>query len=96
MQEVHVPSHFTLRMQFGLHQKPDEITRMLLNLVHKAPVDEIMIFYFAEELNDGHDPLDRIRRWIANTRPCHEALVREEIAVSRTPGTPCCTAIGDG
>ena len=80
-----MPSYFTLRMQFGLHQDPEQVTEQLLRLVREAPVDEIMFFYFAEELNDGHETLDGLQEWIGKSRPYREALKKAGISVSLNP-----------
>ena len=80
-----MPSHFTLRMQFGPHQDASEITEQLLRLVREAPVDEIMFFYFAEEQNDGHETLERVRDWIDNSRPYRDALKQTGVQVSLNP-----------
>lgn len=80
-----MPSHFTLRMQFGLHQDPAEITGWLLDLARRAPVDEVMLFFFAEELNDGHDDLATIGQWIEHSRPFRTALRDAGLAVSLNP-----------
>jgi hypothetical protein len=64
-----MPSYFTLRMQFGPHEDPEEIKKQLHDLVKQALVDEIMFFYFAEEQNDGHDTPERVRQWIERSRP---------------------------
>ena len=80
-----MPSHFTLRMQFGPHQDPGLITQQLRKLVHEAPVDESMFFYYAEELNDGHDTLERIDEWIERSRPYRKAMAEAGIAISLNP-----------
>ena len=80
-----MPSHFTLRMQFGPHQDAGTVTRWLLKLVKEAPVDEIMFFFFAEELNDGHDTIERVKKWIEKSRPYRKALADAGIAVSLNP-----------
>ena len=80
-----MPTHFTLRMQFGPHQDPEDVTAQVLDLVRQAPVDEVMFFYFAEEMNDGHDTLERIQEWIARSRPYRKALVEAGVAVSLNP-----------
>jgi len=80
-----MPSHFTLRMQFGIHQDPDEVARKVLALVRSAPVDEVMCFFFAEELNDGHEPLERVQQWIEASRPYRKALAGAGVAVSLNP-----------
>ena len=72
-------------MQFGPHEDPREITRELDRLVREAPVDEIALFCFAEEQNDGHDPLERIGQWIDRSRPYREALWRAGVQVSLNP-----------
>ena len=78
-------SHFTLRMQFGPHQDPHDVTEQLQRLVTEAPVDEIMFFYFAEEQNDGHETLARVREWIEQSRPYREAMARAGVQVSLNP-----------
>jgi len=80
-----MPSHFTLRMQFGPHQDPDEVTRQLLALVREAPVDEVMVFFFAEEQNDGHETMERIDAWITRSRPYRKALAEAGVQVSLNP-----------
>ncbi len=80
-----MPSHYTLRMQFGPHEDPDDIRRQLVRLVRSAPVDEVMLFYFAEEQNDGHETLERIRLWLDRSRPYREALRQEGVIVSLNP-----------
>ena len=77
-----MPSHFTLRMQFGPHQDPAEVTRQLEKLVEEAPVDEIMFLFFAEDMNEGHDTLERIDAWIAQSRPYRQALAAKGVAIS--------------
>lgn len=80
-----MPSHFTLRMQFGPRQDPDIVTEQLRQLIRDAPVDEIMFFFYAEELNDGHDTLERIDEWIERSRPYRKAMAEAGIAVSLNP-----------
>ncbi|NLJ87159.1 MAG: hypothetical protein GX322_12115 [Firmicutes bacterium] len=80
-----MPTHYTLRMQFGPHQDADIITDQLLKLVEEARVDEIMFFFFAEEMNDGHGTLEDVRTWIENSRPYRKALAEAGITVSLNP-----------
>lgn len=80
-----MPSHFTLRMQFGPHQDPQAVAEQLARLAAEAPVDEIMLFYFAEEQNDGHETLARVRQWIETSRPALDALRRAGVQVSLNP-----------
>ena len=82
-----MPSHFTLRMQFGRHQDPEDIARQLLHLMveEQVPVDEFAFFFFAEELNNGHETLDEIKDWIERSRPYREALQRAGATISLNP-----------
>jgi len=80
-----MPSHFTLRMQFGPHQDARLITEQLLELVRSAPVDEIMFFFFAEDMNDGHEPIERIREWIEHSRVYRRALADAGVRSSLNP-----------
>ena len=80
-----MPSYFTLRMQFGPHQDPQDVAEQLQHLVTEAPVDEIMFFYFAEEQNDGHETMTRVREWIEQSRPYREAMAHAGVQVSLNP-----------
>jgi len=80
-----MPSRFALRIQFRLNQDPDWIARRLLDLARRASADEVVLFFFGEELNDGHEPLERVREWIERTRPWRRALTEAGIAVSLNP-----------
>ena len=80
-----MPSHVTLRMQFGPHQDPDRVTHQLLDLVRVAPVDEIMFFFYAEALCNGHETLDEIRQWIDRSRPYRTAMAELGITISLNP-----------
>ena len=77
-----MPSYFILRMQFSPRQDPDRIARWLLELVKKAPIDEIMFFFSCGELNYGHETLEGIKRWIESSRSYREALTDAGIIVS--------------
>jgi hypothetical protein len=72
-------------MQFGPHEDPESIKSQLLELVRKAPVDEVMVFFFAEEQNDGHETPERIKLWLDRSRPWREALKKEGIFISTNP-----------
>ncbi len=80
-----MPSSFTLRMQFGPHQDVDEIIPELLKLVQIAPIDEVLFFYYGEELNDGHDTIERVKEWIEHSRPYRKALEEAGVTISLNP-----------
>jgi hypothetical protein len=80
-----MPSHFTLRMQFGPHEDPEDVAAQLRQFIADAPVDEIMFFYFAEEQNDGHETSARLRQWVERSRPYREAVQRAGVQVSLNP-----------
>ena len=69
-----MPTHYTLRMQFGPHEDPGAVTAQLKTLAREASVDEFMFFFFAEEQNNGHDTLEQVQQWIERSRPYREAL----------------------
>jgi hypothetical protein len=77
-----MPSHFTLRMQFSPEEDADRVKLWLLDLVDRAPVDEIMVFFFGEELNTGHPTPEEIGYWIERTRPWRQALKERGVALS--------------
>lgn len=78
-------SHFTLRTQFCPWQDIEAVSATLLRLVREAPVDEIMFFAFAEELNNGHETLEEIEKWLAFLRPLRLRLVEKKVLVSFNP-----------
>lgn len=78
-------ARYTLRMQFGPHETMRQIREELIETCRKAKADEVMFFAFAEEQNDGHDSLERIRAWMAAIRPWKRALERKGIEVSLNP-----------
>ena len=78
-------SRYTVRMQFGPHQDPGRVTRQLIELIRRVPIDEVMVFFFAEELNDGHETLDQVQEWIDRSRPYRRALAEEGVAMSLNP-----------
>ncbi|MHB9133995.1 MAG: hypothetical protein ACYDBB_23245 [Armatimonadota bacterium] len=80
-----MPSHCTLRMQFSPHQNIDHLLDELRRLIQVAPVDEFMFFFFAEEINDGHDTLERVREWITHSRHYRQAMAEAGIVVSLNP-----------
>ncbi len=80
-----MPAHITLRMQFGPHQDAQAIGRQLVNLIRVGRPDEIMFFYFAEELNSGYDTLDGVKRWIDHSRVYRDMAAAEGVAASLNP-----------
>jgi hypothetical protein len=76
---------YTARMQFGPHQDSEGIMAEILGACRAGRIDEVMFFAFAEEQNDGHDPLERIRAWMAAIRPWKAALEAEGVEVSLNP-----------
>ena len=80
-----MPARYTLRLQFSPEEDPGRVTEELLGLVKSARVDEIMFFYFAEALNDGHDSLARVQEWADGSRPYRQALETAGVTVSLNP-----------
>jgi len=80
-----MPGRFTLRMQFGKHQDAAWIRDRLLTLVQRAPIDEIMFFWFAEDMNCGHETLEEIAEWIEHSRTFRDALTDAGVTVSLNP-----------
>lgn len=78
-------ARYTLRMQFGLQEDPHALADRLTRLAKNARIDEIAVFYFAEELNDGHDTLERIGRWNAHSRVYRKALAEAGVALTLNP-----------
>ena len=78
-------SRFVLRIQFGPYQDAKRITRQLLKLVKETPVDEIMFFLFAEEMNNGHETIEEIKEWLDASRPYREQLAEEGVVISLNP-----------
>ncbi len=80
-----MPVRYTLRIQFGPHQDTALVRDQLLKLCQVGKADEVMFFLFAEELNDGHESLERVAQWLDAIRPWKSALESCGIEVSLNP-----------
>ena len=80
-----MPAHYTLRLQFGWHHDPGATGDRLVRLCAETSVDEVMLFFFAEEMNNGHDTGEEIQRWITWSKPVTEALRGAGVSVSLNP-----------
>lgn len=80
-----MPTRYTLRLQYGRHQRTEDILPGLLNLCRRARVDEVMLFLFAEEYNHGHETLAEIRDWLTWSRPLQKALRAAGLRLSLNP-----------
>ena len=80
-----MPARYTLRTQFGLHQRPEDILPGLMDLCRHGRIDEVMLFLFAEEYNNGHETLAEIEAWLAWTRPVQKALRDAGLRLSVNP-----------
>ncbi len=78
-------AHITLRLQFDPHRDVHETAARWVRLCRDADVDEVMLFFFAEEFNNGHDTVDEIREWLALSRPITEALHAVGVRTSLNP-----------
>jgi len=76
---------YTARMQFRPDDDANVLIRETLELCRRGQIDEVMFFAFAEEQNDGHDSLERIRHWMDAIRPCKQALKAKGVEVSLNP-----------
>lgn len=76
---------YTVRMQFGPHQDSHTVLNEILDVCRKGRVDEVMFFTYAEEQNDGHDTIQRVREWMAAIRPWKKALEARGVEVSLNP-----------
>ncbi|MCC7352783.1 MAG: hypothetical protein IT330_03420 [Anaerolineae bacterium] len=76
---------YALRLQFRPDQDPQAVARELRQLCRAGQVDEVILFIFAEELNNGHETLAEVRSWLDTIRPWKEMLKREGIEVSLNP-----------
>jgi hypothetical protein len=72
-------------MQFPLYQDPEYIAKQLDQFVQTTPVDEIMFFFYGEELNNGHETLEEISHWINHSRPYRSLLAKRGINISLNP-----------
>lgn len=80
-----MPTQYTLRMQFSTSDDPRAIGDQLVALCAQARVDEIMVFMFAEELNDGHDTLEQIQAWLDHSHAFRDRLWECGVTVSLNP-----------
>jgi hypothetical protein len=80
-----MPTRYVLRIQFGPHQDPHEVAQRLRTLCREARVDEVLLFLFAEELNNGHDTPEQIEAWLTWSRPLQKALRADGVRLSLNP-----------
>jgi hypothetical protein len=74
-------------MQFGPHQDTQVVLRELEQLCRRIPVDEVMLFMYAEEQCDGHPTLEQVAQWLDALRPWKLQLERIGLRVSLNPWT---------
>lgn len=79
-----MPCRITMRFQFD-PEAPPEAVRQALETARGASASEALLFFFAEELNEGHETVRGVREWVAASRPYREALERAGIRVSLNP-----------
>ncbi|MFA3834618.1 hypothetical protein [Streptomyces aureus] len=79
-------SRYVLRLQVDPADDPKQAGDRLLALARVARAEEICVFLFGLEFNDGHESLDRVAHWLAATRPWRTRLRAEGVAVSLNPG----------
>ena len=80
-------AYYTLRMQFGPHQDTQTVWRELERLCRRVPVDEVMLFMYAEEQCDGHPTLEQVAQWLGALRPWKRQLEGMGLRVSLNPWT---------
>ena len=80
-----MPAYYTLRMQFGPHQDTQIVWRELEQLCKHVPVDEVMLFMYAEEQCDGHPTLAQVAQWLGVLRPWKQQLESMGLRVSLNP-----------
>ena len=80
-----MPTHITLRMQIGLNQNAEDAGHRIVDLIRTTGADELMFFYFGEELNDGHEPIERVRQWIEHSRVYRKMAAAEGVQISLNP-----------
>lgn len=80
-----MPIRLTLRMQFGPHQDAAAVAGQLTTAFAANRADELMAFAYAEEMNDGHDELPRVREWLAHIRAYAAPLRARGIELSLNP-----------
>ncbi|WP_328885177.1 hypothetical protein [Streptomyces sp. NBC_00316] len=75
-----------LRLQVDPADDPAEVTERMLRLVKDSRADEICVFFFGMEFNDGHERPAAIGSWLERTRGWRSALRAAGVAVSLNPG----------
>lgn len=78
-------ARYALRLQFGWHQDIERIINRWVPLCRTACVDEVILFFFAEEWNNGHDTLEEIDHWLRFCAPLVAALRAAGVGVSLNP-----------
>ncbi|GAA1360058.1 hypothetical protein [Streptomyces beijiangensis] len=79
-------TRYVLRLQVDPADDPESVGDRLLALAHDSRADEICVFLFGMEFNDGHDSPQRIGAWLDATRPWRTRLRTAGVDVSLNPG----------
>ncbi|MCI5778326.1 MAG: hypothetical protein MR051_00660 [Lentisphaeria bacterium] len=69
----------------GFHE--EERIRELTDFCRKSGIDEVMLFFNAEELNTGHWQPDDMRRWLPLAKKIKQALAEIRVDLSLNPWT---------
>lgn len=79
-------TRYVLRVQVDPTDRADDVARRLLQLAESARAEEVCVFFFNLEFNDGHETPAQITEWIEWSRPWRQALRAAGVAVSLNPG----------
>ncbi|MCX4649415.1 hypothetical protein [Streptomyces sp. NBC_01446] len=79
-------TRYVLRLQADPADDVADVEERLLRLVKDSRADEICVFFFGMEFNDGHEPVAEVAAWLDRTRPWRTALRSAGVGVSLNPG----------
>jgi hypothetical protein len=79
-------TRYVLRVQADPADEPAAVAERMVRLAERTGADELCVFLFGMEFNDGNEPLDRIDHWLDRTRPWRAAVRSAGISVSLNPG----------
>ncbi len=79
-------TRYVLRVQADPADEPAQVAERMVRLAERTGAEELCVFLFGMEFNDGNEPLDRIGHWLDRTRPWRAAVRAAGIAVSLNPG----------
>ena len=72
---------YTIDPSFHAEERMDELIKFCV----KSTIEEVMLFFLAEELSTGHPTLEEIKPWVAAAKELKTGLDKHGLSLSLNP-----------